>query len=160
MFELETSLIFWSAISFAILLVLLYKVALPPLLALMEKRRQQVKKDLTDAENSKATAQKLITQSQNELQATLKKSEKILNDSKLNAQVEKHLVISKAQSTAAKLLSQTQIKIEGEEEKAKQEIKEIVATLVTDASRKVIGKALSEKEHLKIIEDSLRDLEK
>ena len=158
MFELETSLIFWSAISFAILLVLLYKVALPPLLILMEKRRTQIQKDLSAAESSKIEAAKLASQSQSELQATLTKSEKILYDSKLNAQVEKHSIIARAQNTASKLFSQAQIKIVGEEEKAKQELRELVSTLVTDASNKVIGKVLSEKEHLKIIENSLREL--
>ena len=160
MFELETSLIFWSAISFAILLILLYKAALPPLLKSMEKRRQQIATDLNTAENSKAKAAKLVTQSQNELQATQKKSEKIINDAKLNSQVEKHSIISKAQSTASKLFNQAQVKIEGEEEKAKQEIKEMTAELVTLASSKIIGKTLSEKEHLKMIENCLKDLEK
>ncbi|MBU0686828.1 MAG: F0F1 ATP synthase subunit B [Candidatus Margulisbacteria bacterium] len=158
MFELETSLIFWSTVSFAILLALLYKIALPPLMQIMEERKDQIASDLSTAQTSKDTAQQLVISRQKSLEEALQKGEKIITDSTLNAEVQKKEILAKAESTASKVIAQAQNKIETEEEKAKQELKDSIATFVAEASSKLIGKTLTEKEQFKLIDESLKEL--
>ena len=55
-FELFSSLIFWSVLSFAILFVLMWKFAIPPIMQALEDREKKISGDIQSAEDLRAEA--------------------------------------------------------------------------------------------------------
>jgi F-type H+-transporting ATPase subunit b len=160
MFQIETSLIFWSAVSFSILLLLLKKWALPPLLQLMEARRAKIESDLSYAQAAQAEAAALSAQSQQKLQAAKQRAEKIITDTTQRAQAQKEEIINKAESRAGQIVDQARLKTQTEAQKARTALQAEITSLVVEAGSKIIPQALSDADHLKIIEAGLKELEK
>src|SRR5215831_15307690 len=55
-----SSLIFWEVVSFAILLFVLYKIAFPRLLSLLEEREKKIRDSLDQAERHRAEAEQRL----------------------------------------------------------------------------------------------------
>jgi F-type H+-transporting ATPase subunit b len=125
----------------------------------MEERKNKIAGDLLQAQNEKTRAQELAAAGKQKLQETIKHADQIITESRAEAQAEKQTILTAAENRAVKAIDRAKEKIKSEENRARQELKASVATLVAEAGGKLIGKSLSEKEHLKLIEKSLAELE-
>ena len=155
----EIGLIFWTALTFAILLFVLKKFAWKPILGAVGDREDSIKKALAEAENARkemqnlqADNERILKEARAEREAMLKEArelkEKIVSDAKDQAKVE-----------ADKMVKQAQATIEGEKKAAVSEIKSQVANLSVDIAEKVIKEQLANKDkQLKLVEGMLGDI--
>ncbi|MBT8183692.1 MAG: F0F1 ATP synthase subunit B [Eudoraea sp.] len=155
----EIGLIFWTALTFAILLFVLKKFAWKPILGAVGDREDSIKKALAEAENARkemqnlqADNERILKEARTEREAMLKEArelkDKIVSDAKDQAKVE-----------ADKMVKQAQTTIEGEKKAAVSEIKSQVASLSVDIAEKVIKEQLANKnKQLKLVEDMLGDI--
>ncbi|MCW5514619.1 F0F1 ATP synthase subunit B [Muriicola sp. Z0-33] len=155
----EIGLIFWTALTFAILLFVLKKFAWKPILGAVGDREDSIKKALAEAENARkemqnlqADNERILKEARAEREAMLKEArelkDKIVSDAKDQAKVE-----------ADKMVKQAQATIEGEKKAAVSEIKSQVANLSVDIAEKVIKEQLANKDkQLKLVEGMLGDI--
>ena len=154
----DPGLYIWSIIIFLALLFLLMKFAWKPLLAMLEKREDNIRKSLLDAEkardeltNVKEDTKKLLDKARTESQA-------IVAAGKKNAERMKDEIIDKAQSKSDSLLVEAKKQIEIEKDRAIADVKAEVVNLSMEVAEKLIKKNLSKEDNLKLINESLNNI--
>ncbi|MFK7834369.1 MAG: F0F1 ATP synthase subunit B [Winogradskyella sp.] len=152
----EFGLIFWSLITFVILLIVLRKFAWKPILGAVEEREEGIKTALASAEgarkemeNLKADNERILQEARNEREAMLKDAREIREQTIAKAETE-------AQDKANKIIEKAQLAIESEKKAAMAELKSHVAGLSLEIAEKVVRNELSNKDkQLKLVEDML-----
>jgi F-type H+-transporting ATPase subunit b len=149
-------LVFWTVITFLVLLFILRKFAWKPILGAVSDREEGIKDALASAEkarkemvNLKADNERILKEARVERETMLKEAReikaKMITDAKDEAQIQ-----------ANKMIEQAQIAIESEKKSAMAELKNHVAGLSVDIAEKMIREQLSNKEkQLKLVEDML-----
>jgi len=154
----DPGLYVWTIIIFLVLAFLLMKFAWKPLLAMLEKREENIRQSLLDAEKArdelahvKEDTEKLLNEARNESQA-------IVAAGKKNAERMKDEIIEKAQSKSDALLEDAKKQIHLEKDRAILEVKAEVVNLSMEVAKKLIKKNLSKEDNLKLINESLSNI--
>lgn len=152
----EFGLVFWTLITFLILLFILRKFAWNPILGAVSEREDGIKDALASAEKAKLEMQNLKADNERILQEARAEREAMLKD----ARDLKNKIVSdakgEAQAQASKMIEQAQDAIQSEKKAAMAELKSQVAGLSLSIAEKVIHEELSNKDkQLKLVEDML-----
>ena len=149
-------LVFWTALTFIFLLLILKKFAWKPILGAVSDREEGIKNALASAENARkemenlhADNERILKEARAERETMLKEAReiktKMIDDAK-----------GEAQNQANKMIAQAQAAIESEKKAAMAELKSHVAGLSIDIAEKVVRQELSNKdEQLKLVESML-----
>jgi len=152
----ELGLIFWTTLSFVILVFLLGKFAWKPILKSVNDREEGIQNALESAEkarlemqNLNADNERILKEARAERELMMKEAReikaKMITDAKDEAQVQ-----------ANKMIEQAQTAIESEKKTAMAELKNHVAGLSVEIAEKVIREELSNKDkQLKLVESML-----
>ncbi|WP_299883756.1 F0F1 ATP synthase subunit B [uncultured Lacinutrix sp.] len=151
-------LVFWTAVTFIFLLVILRKFAWKPILGAVSDREEGIKNALASAENARKEMENLTADNERILQEARAEREAMLKD----AREMKNKMISdakdEAQAQASKMIEQAQAAIESEKKAAMAELKSHVAGLSVDIAEKVVRQELSNKDkQLALVESMLGD---
>lgn len=141
----SVGLIFWTAVVFIILLVLLRSLAWKPILSAVKEREQSIEDALNAAKKAKeemallnAQNEKIMKEARAERDAILKEAremkENIINEAKNSATVE-----------ANKLIENAKAAIQNEKASAMADIKNQVGQLSIEIAEKILTKELSDK---------------
>lgn len=156
--QVDPGLYIWTIIIFLVLLFLLMKFAWEPLLAMLEKREDNIRQALLDAEkareelaNVKEDTEKLLNEARTESQA-------IVAAGKKNAERMKDEIVEKAQSKSDALLADVKKQINLEKERAIADVKMEVVNLSMEIAQKLIKKNLTKEDNLRLINDSLSSI--
>ncbi|MEL6917805.1 MAG: F0F1 ATP synthase subunit B [Bacteroidota bacterium] len=155
----EIGLIFWTTLSFLVLLFVLRKFAWKPILKSVNDRESSIKDALAEAENARKEMQNLQADNERILKEARAEREAMLKD----ARDMKNKIVSdakeQAQSEADKMIKQAQEAIESEKKAAVADIKNQVADLSVEIAEKVIKEQLTDKnKQLKLVENMLGDI--
>lgn len=152
----DVGLLFWTFLSFIVLLVTLRMVAWKPMLGAVNSREQSIKEALASAEAAKrdmenltADNERILKEARAEREAMMKEARemktKMIADAKDEAKVAADKMITNAQSA-----------IETEKKAAIAELKNQVASLSLEIAEKVVKAELSDKDkQLKLVKDML-----
>ena len=152
------SLIFWTTLIFVVFFFLMAKFAWKPILGAVKSREESINNALASAETAKlemqnltASNERLLAEARAERDAMMKDAreikEKMINDAKLEAQVQGEKMIAQAKSA-----------IESEKNAAMAELKNQVSSLSLEIAEKVLKSELSNKEaQTKLVEKMLGD---
>jgi F-type H+-transporting ATPase subunit b len=152
-FKPEFGLVFWTFVSFAILLVLLWKVAFPPILKAMRTRQETITQQLDDAQKTKKEAETLLDDYKRQLADARSEAQKIINEGKGLGESIRKEVIQKAQEESNQIVKRAQEEIELQKQKALMELQEKIADLSVMAASRVINKSLNLEDHRRLVED-------
>ena len=155
----ELGLIFWTTLSFVILLFILGKFAWKPILKSVNDRESSIKDALAEAENARKEMQNLQADNERILKEARAEREAMLKE----AREVKDKIVSEAKEQAKaegdKLLEQARTAIESEKKAAMADIKTQVADLSVAIAEKVIKEQLTGSDkHMKFVDDMLGDL--
>jgi|TARA_B100000902_G_scaffold396274_1_gene456858 F-type H+-transporting ATPase subunit b len=154
----DIGLIFWTTLSFLILLFILGKFAWKPILNSVNDRETSILKALKEAENAReemknltADNERILKDARIEREAMIKEARdikvKMISDAK-----------EEAKTTADAIISQAQEAIENEKKSAMADLKSQMASLSIEIAEKVVKQELSNKDkQLKLVEDMLND---
>ena len=154
----DIGLIFWTTLSFLILLFILGKFAWKPILNSVNDRETSILKALKEAENAReemknltADNKRILKDARIEREAMIKEARdikvKMISDAK-----------EEAKTTADAIISQAQEAIENEKKSAMADLKSQMASLSIEIAEKVVKQELSNKDkQLKLVEDMLND---
>ncbi|CAI8399108.1 MAG: ATP synthase subunit b [Flavobacterium sp. SCGC AAA160-P02] len=155
----EFGLVFWTGISFLILLFILRKFAWTPILNSVNDREDNIKKALQEAdkarqemENLNASNEQLLKDARAERDVLMKEAREIKDKIIADAKEE-------AKEVTSKLIENAQASIEQEKQAALAELKKQVADLSIGIAETVIKKELTSKEdQLKLVDGILKDV--
>ena len=153
-------LVFWTTVSFLILLVLLRKFAWKPILSAVNDREESIEEAIQQAQkareemaNLKADNERILNEARAERDQMLKEAreirENMINESKNTAKVE-----------AEKILTSARESIENEKKAAIIELRNTVGTLAIEVAEKVLRDELSNKDKSKkLVDEFLSEIE-
>jgi F-type H+-transporting ATPase subunit b len=153
MFKPEPGLIIWTLISFFILLILLKKVAFPPILKGMKKREETIKQQLEEAQKTKKEAENLLEDYRRQLAEARSEAQKIINEGKSLGENMRKEIVQKAQSESNQIVKRAQEEIELQKQKAILELQEKIADLSIMAASKIINKSLNTEDNRRLVEE-------
>ncbi len=152
--------IFWTTVTFVILLLLLGKFAWRPILAMLDERESRIRESLQQAEKARIAAQQTLAEQDQILEAARKEAQEFLAKSRKSAEITKEEIIKKAGTEAEALITKARREIEMSRDKAMEDIRDLAVELSMNATAQLIGKSLDAKDHQALIDDSLTKLGK
>lgn len=153
MFKAEPGLIIWTLISFFLLLILLAKLAYPPILKGLKKREETIQQQLEEAKKTKQEAVALLEDYRQQLSEARAEAQRIINEGKELGENMRKEIIQKAQQESNQIVKRAQEEIELQKQKAILELQERIADLSIMAASKVIQKSLNAEDHRRLVEE-------
>jgi F-type H+-transporting ATPase subunit b len=142
----------WGSISFVLLLVLLWKVALPPVRKAMAARTDRIHADLDSAENAKVEAQTVLQDYQRQLADAKNEANRIIEESRQMADQLRKDLIAKAEADATELRQRAAADIDAAKDRALTELRTQLTTLAIDLAEKVVERNLDRPTNEALVE--------
>jgi len=148
--------LFWTVISFFVLLFLLRKFAWKPIVGTVNDRETSIREALESAEKARLEMQNLTADNERILKEARVERETMLKEAR---EIKAKMISDakdEAQTQANKMIEQAQIAIASEKKSAMAELKNHVAGLSVDIAEKMVREELSNKDkQLKLVENML-----
>ena len=155
-----TSTIFWSIVVFVILVVVLWKFVLKPVNNMISKRQEEIREKIDDADRKSLDANKYLEEQKKSIDKSRIEAKKIIDEGKEAARKIKEEIESQASEKSKLMVEDALTEIRSEKDRSINEVKDEMVDIALSASQKMISKSLSEEDHKKLIEESLKDLGK
>lgn len=154
----DVGLIFWTTLTFIILLFLLAKFAWKPILKAVKDRETSILSALQSADKAREEMERLKSDNEQILREARAERDGILKDAREIS--DKMIAEAKAKANAegAKMIEQAREQIENQKMAAITELKNQVAKMSIDIAEKIIRKELSDKASQEaLVGDQLQD---
>lgn len=151
----EINQLIYSTVAFFILLFLLSRFAFPPILNVLDKRAQTIQESLEKAEETRAEAEKLLSDYKEQLSQGRSEAQQIIGQGRILGENMKKDMVEKANREARSMIDRAQTEISLEKEKALAELRNRIADLSIELASQVTQKSLDRKDHVRLIEDYL-----
>jgi F-type H+-transporting ATPase subunit b len=157
--EISPGLFVWSAITFLILVGLLYKFAFNPLMRLQKARQDSIHQAIHEAESLRDEAQELLAGYKQQMAEAREEATAIIDKARKAGESTKAEVLEDARQQAEATLAKARQQIERDTNQALQRIREEVADLTVAATEKVTRKTLSTEDQLRLIQQSINEID-
>ena len=152
-------LMIWTIVCFLVTLYVLKRYAFGPIQQMIDQRRERIQSALDEADNARGEARKLLEEHRALIGQARNDAEEILTEARRVADSTRDRVREEAEADRQRRLEETRRQVEAETRRALEEIRAEVADLTLIAATKVTGKALSDADHKRLIEDAIRELD-
>ncbi|WP_276089579.1 F0F1 ATP synthase subunit B [Pedobacter sp. JY14-1] len=153
-------LVFWTAIAFICLLILLKKFAWKPILSAIHEREQSIDEALNKAELAKQEMARLTAQNEELMKEARAERDRILKEAKTLKDSIVQEAKTQAHNEGAKLIEKARIEIENQKKAALSELKSQVSALSLDIAERVLRNQLDDKsKQQELVSNLLKDVE-
>jgi F-type H+-transporting ATPase subunit b len=153
--EFLGSLVFWSAVSFVSLLVILYRYGLPTILDILEQRERQIRDDLARAEQARTEAEARLAEYEGRLKQARTETEAILEEARRLAQRQSDDSQRRAEQQTAVMLREAQEEIRREQGRLREALRAETVALVMAVAEKVLARRLTAADDQRLIDETL-----
>lgn len=150
-----SSLVFWSAVSFVILLAILYKYGLPPILELLEEREQRIKTDLERAEQARKEAEARLADYERRLKQAQAEAQTILEEARLQAQRQAEESQKRTEQQATAMIRDAQEEMARERGRLRDELRAETVGLVMAVAEQILARRLTAEDDRRLIDEAL-----
>jgi len=150
-----SSLVFWSAVSFTILLIILYKFGLPPIFELLEERERRIKEDLDRAEQARVEAEAKLAEYERRLGQAQAEAQTILEEARLHAQRQAEENQKRAEQQAASMIRNAQEEMARESGRLRDELRAETIGLVMAVAERILARRLTAEDDRRLIDEAL-----
>ncbi|MCH8982076.1 F0F1 ATP synthase subunit B [candidate division KSB1 bacterium] len=158
--DVNPGLIFWTAITFIILVLILKRVAWKPILTALDNREKQIADSLNKAEQAKKDAQKILEENQASLAKAEEESKKIIDESRGFADNLKEQMLKESKDQQQKIIEDASAEIERKKNAAFEELKNQIAEISIIAAEKIMKENIDADKNKKIVEKYLTEISK
>ncbi len=151
----ETGLLYWTILTFLVLLAILKWKAWGPLMDAMDARAQQIAESLSKAEKVTAEAEQQATKNEEILNAARKEAQDILAKAKEAGDKLKNKLEEDGKEQYGGMLEKAKEQIDTEKQKALNEIKTTVVDIALKASERIIKRNLNNEDNKKLVEQTV-----
>ena len=153
----EPGLIFWTAITFVIVLLILKKIAWGPIIGALEEREKGIQSSIDRAYQAKDEAEAILRKNRELLAKADAEADRIIREGKEYAEKLRSDLAEKAQSEAKKIITAAKDEIEQEKRRALDVLRNEVADLAVMGAEKIIKTALDADMQKKIVNSMIQD---
>lgn len=152
------SQLFWTGVSFLILLLIMWKYVVPAVAGVLDERANQIREDLERAEKAREAADKTLVDYQKQLDAAKNEAGEIIATARAEAQKIMEARTAELEAELTRKAEAAETKIAVAREKAVSELKAEAATLVVSAAEALLKESVDSKKAAKITDDALKAL--
>ena len=158
--DVNPGLMVWTVVTFIVLLLILRKVAWKPILSALDKRENDIKVALEQAEQAKEEAKQILEANQANLAKAEDESKKIIEQSRAYAENLKEQMINDSKEQAKKIVDDASSEIQRKKDAAFEELKSQVAEIAVNAAEKIIRESLDGQKSKQVIDKYLNEVAK
>jgi F-type H+-transporting ATPase subunit b len=151
--------VFWTLLTFILLVALLGRFAWKPLLGALEQREKSIKDSIDQAHKDREEAEGLLVQHRELLGEARRERAEAVSAGRRDAEGLKAEILEEAKKQREQLLAQTQAQVDAGLRQARSELRSVAADLAIQAAEKLLVKNLDDPTQRKLVEDYLTDLE-
>jgi F-type H+-transporting ATPase subunit b len=158
--SVDPGLIFWTVLTFLLLLVLLRKTAWGPIIEGLERREESIRNSLAEAESARDEGKKLLEQQQAELQESRKEAQRIIEQGTASAKAMQEEILAKAQVESGEIVESARKQLQVEVDRARETLRQEVVDISLQVAGKVLERSLNDDDHQQMAEEFMSQVEK
>ena len=147
-----TNEIIWGGLAFVVLLLVMWKYALPPVRNLMKQREDRIRDDLERAEQARTEAEGELANYRRQVADARNEAARIIEEARQSADEVKRQIQSQAEADAADIRARAQEDIRLATERAQADLQGRVAELSIELAEKIVERNLDRDTQLALVE--------
>ncbi len=151
----NTGLMFWTLLIFIVLLIVLSRYAFKPLIAAVEAREASLEAALTQAQQDRESAARLLAEQQQQLDAARAEAQRFIAEGRATAEKLKASMLEETKAQQQELLERAKRDLEGEKVRAIADLRREAVDLALAGAGKLIARNLDDAANRKLVEDLL-----
>jgi F-type H+-transporting ATPase subunit b len=144
-----------EVIAFLLMILILAKWVYPPIMRVATEREQKIEAGVRAAAEAERRLQEVQDQVKETLDEARTHAREIVARAHRDAVIEAQDVLAKAKRDAEAIIEKARLDIGAERDRALQDLRNQVATLVVEATSKVLAESIDAKAHQRLIESAL-----
>lgn len=151
-------LIFWTSLTFLIVLLILSKTAWGPILSMLEERSKGIQSAIDRAHTAKEEAESILKKNRDMLSKADAEADKIIREAKEMADKVRSELTEKAQEESRKMIASAKEEIEQEKRRALDVLRNEVADMAVKGAEKIIRTTLDADKQKAVVNDMIREM--
>ncbi|HHM02631.1 MAG TPA: ATP synthase F0 subunit B [Caldithrix abyssi] len=160
MLQLDPGMMIWTWITFFVVLILLYKVALKPILSAISEREDSIRTDIEDARRQREEAEALLEKHRKMVAEADMEAQKMIREAQSLAEKSRAEIVDKAREEATVLVEKAKMEIEKQKDDALKSLRAEVVDLALGAAEKVLLQVVDKETNKKVVDDYLTSMPK
>jgi F-type H+-transporting ATPase subunit b len=156
--HVEVGLMFWTFVTFIVLLVLLRAFAWKPLIETLKKREETIKDSIEGAKKAREEAQRLVDEHKAKMLELEKSVEAALEKGRAQAEALGAEITEKAKEEANRIKKRVEAEIVRAKEEALLDVRDEVLGLSTTIASKILARNLQREDQNKIVDEVLSEV--
>ncbi len=148
----ETNEIIWGGLAFVVLLLVMWKYALPPVRNMMKQREDRIRDDLERAEQARTEAEGELANYRRQVADARNEAARIIEEARQSADEVKRQIQSQAEADAVEIRARAQEDIRLAAERAQADLQGRVADLSIELAEKIVERNLDRDTQLALVE--------
>lgn len=136
-----------------ILFVCIIFLGYKPAKKFLSKRKELLDKEVDETKKNAAEAKMKNLEADKNIAESKDKAKEIVNQAKIDANIQKEEILQSANEEASKRLKDTESIISKQKAEAYKEIKDVVVDVAFDATKKILEREVNKDDNQKIIDD-------
>src|SRR6476619_3465774 len=157
--QVTPGLMIWTIICFGITFFVLRKYAFGPIQQMIDARRERIEQAITEADNARAEARRLLEEHRKLIDQAKTEAEEILSESRRIADAQRERVREETEEDRQRRLEETRRQIEQATQQALGQIRDEVGKLSMLAAEKITRKSLTDADQQRLIDEALAEID-
>ncbi len=157
--DVVPGLMVWTILTFLIVLWVLRRFAFGRIQGMIDQRRDRIREALDEADKAREEARELRELVKREREEALADRERILEESRRQAQRQLEQAREQADTDLKERLEKNREELEAENARLREQIRRDVVELTLLASEKVTGKVLDAKDQRRLIDETIAEVD-
>jgi F-type H+-transporting ATPase subunit b len=155
---INPGLTLWAAITFLVLLGVLYRFAWGPIVKMLDDRTRTIHEAIDAAKKERAEAERMLAEQKESLARATREAAELAKRNQQEVEALRQELTARARKEADDLVASARKQIIEEKSKAVSELRGMAADLAIDAASRLIKSSLDEKAQRALVEDYLKQL--
>lgn len=156
--KVSPGLVFWTAVTFTLVLVVLWLFAWKPIIQGLDARNDKIQDDLDSSRKLREQAESLMSDYRKHLDAAKDQALTIIDEGKRDAESIRHRILEDAKKEAEEIHNRAVGEISQAKAKAIKELEKEVVDLSVAIISRILGRDVSKEDHRNIILKELDQL--
>ena len=156
--DLNPGLSLWTAITFLVLIFVLWKFAFGPITRMLAERETTIRDAIDSARTEREEAEKLLAKQKEALVKAQRDAAEIAKRNQQDMETYRTQLTALAKKESDTLVAGARKQIEEEKTKAVAELRAEVADLAIAAAARIVKSSLDEKTQRQLVDDYIKDL--
>ena len=157
--DVTVGLMIWTLVCFGITFFVLKRFAFGPIQKVIDERRQRIRQSLEESDRARDEARRLLEEHRALMYEARGQAEEILSEARRVGDAQRDRLREELEAERQRRIEDTRKQVEAETRRALEQLRAEVAELTVIATARVTGKVLDEKDHRRLIDEAIGELD-